>query len=161
MIHAVVLRPTGFCFALGQVLIPSNWQGGHHTGVLVLNASSWHKERIFPRLLQYFKDNHQYIRLCDQDAMNAVFRRVWGCLNTRWHVLQDMERANNYSLASPAHGAGCALPGFPHLKKRLSFPAMHCPHRVFRCRLLTELPKTKSHSQKDHLLLTINPLLIP
>jgi len=69
-----------------------------NTGVLVLNAARWHEENITQKLIQYLKDHHRYVQLCDQDAMNAVFRGEWGRLNARWNVLPYMSIAGSYSL---------------------------------------------------------------
>lgn len=71
-----------------------------NTGVLVLNASKWRKENVTLKLMQYLKDHYQYVQLCDQDAMNAVFRDEWGRLDSRWNVLPYMNIARNYSLLS-------------------------------------------------------------
>ena len=71
-----------------------------NTGVLVLNAAKWRKENVTLRLVQYLRDHYQYVQLCDQDAMNAVFRGVWGRLNTLWNVLPYMNVARSYSLLS-------------------------------------------------------------
>lgn len=69
-----------------------------NTGVLVLNAARWREENISGKLVQYLKDHFQYIQLCDQDAMNAVFQGRWGQLDTRWNVPPYMSRAKNYCL---------------------------------------------------------------
>jgi lipopolysaccharide biosynthesis glycosyltransferase len=71
-----------------------------NTGVLVLNAAKWHKENVALRLVQYLRDHYQYVQLCDQDAMNAVFRDGWGRLDSRWNVLPYMNIARNYSSLS-------------------------------------------------------------
>ena len=69
-----------------------------NTGVLVLNAAKWHKENVRHRLVEYLRGNYRFVRLCDQDAMNAVFRHEWGRLNPRWNVLPYMNVASSYSL---------------------------------------------------------------
>jgi lipopolysaccharide biosynthesis glycosyltransferase len=71
-----------------------------NTGVLVLNAAKWRKENVTLNLVQYLKDHYQYVQLCDQDAMNAVFRGGWGRLDSRWNVLPYMNIARSYSLLS-------------------------------------------------------------
>jgi lipopolysaccharide biosynthesis glycosyltransferase len=71
-----------------------------NTGVLVLNAAKWRKENVTLKLVQYLKDHYQYVQLCDQDAMNAVFRDKWGRLDSRWNVLPYMNIARNYCLLS-------------------------------------------------------------
>ena len=71
-----------------------------NTGLLVLNAAKWHKENVTLKLLHYLRDHYQYVQLCDQDAMNAVFRDGWGRLDSRWNVLPYMNIARNYSSLS-------------------------------------------------------------
>jgi lipopolysaccharide biosynthesis glycosyltransferase len=75
-----------------------------NTGLLVLNAAKWHKENVTLKLLHYLRDHYQYVQLCDQDAMNAVFRDEWGRLDSRWNVLPYMSLARNYtSLSRKSH----------------------------------------------------------
>ncbi len=69
-----------------------------NSGVLVLNNAKWREEKIFSRLAGYLRDNRQSVRLCDQDAMNAIFRRDWGRLDPLWNVLPYMKVARGYSL---------------------------------------------------------------
>lgn len=71
-----------------------------NSGVLVLNAARWHKENVRRRLVEYLLDHYRDTRLCDQDAMNAVFRNEWGRLDTRWNVLPYMNQVRSYSLLS-------------------------------------------------------------
>jgi lipopolysaccharide biosynthesis glycosyltransferase len=69
-----------------------------NAGVLVFNADRWHKENVAERLVQYLRDNYQYVQLCEQDAMNAVFGEKWGRLNARWNVLPFMNLARGHAL---------------------------------------------------------------
>jgi len=71
-----------------------------NTGVYVLNAAKWHEEGIGPKLVEYLKEHHQSVRLCDQDAINAVVNNQWGRLDRRWNVLPYMSLARRYSLLS-------------------------------------------------------------
>ena len=71
-----------------------------NTGVLVLNAAKWLKENITLKLVEYLREHHQHVQLCDQDAMNAVFRNNWGRLAPHWNVLPYMNIAGKYSLLS-------------------------------------------------------------
>ncbi len=71
-----------------------------NAGVLVLNVAKWLKENITQKLVGYLREHHRHIQLCDQDAMNAVFRNNWGRLNPSWNVLPYMNIASNYSLLS-------------------------------------------------------------
>jgi lipopolysaccharide biosynthesis glycosyltransferase len=68
--------------------------------VLVLNAAKWRKENVTARLTQYLRDHRRYVKLCDQDAMNAVFQGMWGRLDFRWNTLSYMNLARNYCLLS-------------------------------------------------------------
>lgn len=69
-----------------------------NSGVMVLNAAKWHEGNVSQRLVQYLRDHERHVRLCDQDAMNAVFNNQWGQLDLRWNVLSYMEGANCSSL---------------------------------------------------------------
>jgi len=71
-----------------------------NAGVLVINAAKWHEENINYKLVEYLRSYRRYVQLCDQDAMNAVFRNKWGRLNTRWNVLPFMKKASRHSLLS-------------------------------------------------------------
>lgn len=71
-----------------------------NTGVLVINAARWQMEDISYRLVEYLRSNYRYVQLCDQDAMNAVFRNKWGRLNIRWNVLPFMKKSGRHSLLS-------------------------------------------------------------
>lgn len=71
-----------------------------NTGVLVFNTAKWRKENATNRLVRYLRENSRYIRLCDQDAMNAVFGDTWGRLDPCWNVLPYMHIAGSYSLLS-------------------------------------------------------------
>jgi lipopolysaccharide biosynthesis glycosyltransferase len=69
-----------------------------NAGVLVLNSAMWRREHITDQLVQYLKDNCQFVQLCEQDAMNAVFRGNWGQLDARWNVLPCMNAAKKHGL---------------------------------------------------------------
>lgn len=69
-----------------------------NTGVLVVNADKWRRERATSTLLGYLGRHRDDIRLCDQDAMNAVFWGQWGRLDRRWNVLQYLHLARRYAL---------------------------------------------------------------
>jgi lipopolysaccharide biosynthesis glycosyltransferase len=76
-----------------------------NAGVLVFNSARWHKENATDRLVRYLRDNYQYVQLCEQDAMNAMFRDEWGQLDTRWNVLPLMNAARHHALLDrKSHG---------------------------------------------------------
>jgi len=83
-----------------------NWQelgraesdGLFNSGLLVFNTRKWVEEDVSSRLANWLKSNYYNVRLCDQDAMNAVLGNKWGRLDLSWNVLPRMQLARNYFL---------------------------------------------------------------
>ena len=73
-----------------------------NSGVLVMNCVKWRQDDIFGKLVAYLHDSYQHVRLCDQDALNAVLGRSWGRLDPLWNVLPRMKTARRYSLFDKA-----------------------------------------------------------
>ena len=63
-----------------------------NSGVLVLNLAIWRAEDFGQRVMTYIYQNPQYIRLPDQDGLNAVAAGKWRELNACWNRLpQDAD----------------------------------------------------------------------
>lgn len=56
-----------------------------NSGILVINIEKWRRDNLSQKIIDYINNNKQYIRLHDQDAMNAVIAGKWGELDARWN----------------------------------------------------------------------------
>jgi lipopolysaccharide biosynthesis glycosyltransferase len=56
-----------------------------NSGVMVINLKKWRADSIGQKVLAYIQQNHQYIRLHDQDGLNAILAGHWGELDPRWN----------------------------------------------------------------------------
>ena len=63
-----------------------------NSGVLVLNLASWRMEDFGQRVMTYVRENPQYVRIPDQDGLNAVAAGKWREMNACWNRLpQDAD----------------------------------------------------------------------
>ena len=69
-----------------------------NSGLLVFNTKKWVREDVSGKMAIWLKNNYYDVRLCDQDAMNAVIGNNWGHLDLSWNVLPRMRIARNYCL---------------------------------------------------------------
>ncbi|MEC4815694.1 MAG: glycosyltransferase family 8 protein [Scytonema sp. PMC 1069.18] len=58
-----------------------------NSGVLVLNLKKWREDNMSDRVIEYLKQNKDYIRWHDQDGLNAVLAGKWGELDPRWNQM--------------------------------------------------------------------------
>ena len=68
----------------------------HHkyfnSGVLVFNLKRWRAENLRLKIFQYILNNRKYIRLHDQDALNALLANDWRELDPRWNQTPEIFR---------------------------------------------------------------------
>ncbi|MBW4560097.1 MAG: glycosyltransferase family 8 protein [Mojavia pulchra JT2-VF2] len=64
-----------------------------NSGLLVINLEKWRREKIGERVIEYIKQNREYVRH-DQDGLNAVLAGKWGEIHPRWN---QMPKIYDYS----------------------------------------------------------------
>ncbi|MBE9233102.1 glycosyltransferase family 8 protein [Cuspidothrix issatschenkoi LEGE 03284] len=57
-----------------------------NSGVLVINLKKWRDDKMTIKAIEYLNKNKEYIRMHDQDGLNALFANQWGELDPRWNV---------------------------------------------------------------------------
>jgi lipopolysaccharide biosynthesis glycosyltransferase len=57
-----------------------------NSGVLVINLKKWRDDKMTIKAIEYLNKNKEYIRMHDQDVLNALFANQWGELDRRWNV---------------------------------------------------------------------------
>jgi lipopolysaccharide biosynthesis glycosyltransferase len=57
-----------------------------NSGLLVMNLKKWRDESIGKKVLEYVKQNREYVRN-DQDGLNAVLAGKWGELHPKWNIM--------------------------------------------------------------------------
>jgi lipopolysaccharide biosynthesis glycosyltransferase len=63
-----------------------------NAGVLVLNLARWRQDRMGHQIIEYMEQNPKFIRLHDQDALNAMLFDKWGELDLRWNQTPHLYR---------------------------------------------------------------------
>jgi lipopolysaccharide biosynthesis glycosyltransferase len=63
-----------------------------NAGVLVLNLARWRQTRMGWQIIEYMEQNPDFIRLHDQDALNAMLFDKWGELDLRWNQTPHLYR---------------------------------------------------------------------
>lgn len=58
-----------------------------NSGVMIINADAWRRERTLDRLLAWHADNAQRMELADQDMVNAALAGRKQVLEPHWNVL--------------------------------------------------------------------------
>jgi lipopolysaccharide biosynthesis glycosyltransferase len=58
-----------------------------NSGLLMVNLKKWRAENIGMKVIEYSRQNREYVRDADQDGLNAVFAGNWGQLNPRWNQM--------------------------------------------------------------------------
>lgn len=58
-----------------------------NSGVMIVNAEAWRRERTLDRMLAWYADNAQRIELADQDMVNTVLAGRKHVLEPQWNVL--------------------------------------------------------------------------
>ncbi|MFW5886385.1 MAG: glycosyltransferase family 8 protein, partial [Bacteroidota bacterium] len=61
-----------------------------NSGVMLLNAKKFRKEKYAETILKYVKENREKILYVDQDALNAVLHDKWISLPMKWNVQTKM-----------------------------------------------------------------------
>ncbi|WP_414575270.1 glycosyltransferase family 8 protein [Anabaena sp. CCY 9402-a] len=61
-----------------------------NAGVLVMNLPKWREEEISEKVWHYFSENADYVRMGDQEGLNAVLANKWGKLNPKWNVISHI-----------------------------------------------------------------------
>jgi lipopolysaccharide biosynthesis glycosyltransferase len=64
-----------------------------NSGLLVINLEKWRSENIGEKVLEYIRQNREYVRN-DQDGLNAILAGKWGEIHPRWN---QMPRIYDYS----------------------------------------------------------------
>lgn len=57
-----------------------------NAGVFIANLKKWRSEGFFEKAVDYLNQNKEFIRLGDQDILNALLVGKWGELDLRWNV---------------------------------------------------------------------------
>jgi lipopolysaccharide biosynthesis glycosyltransferase len=63
-----------------------------NAGVLVLNLARWRAVHMGWQIIEYMEKNPEFIRLHDQDALNATLFDKWGELDPRWNQTPHLYR---------------------------------------------------------------------
>jgi lipopolysaccharide biosynthesis glycosyltransferase len=63
-----------------------------NAGVLVLNLARWRQHQMGRQIIEYMEQNPEFIRLHDQDALNAMLFDKWGELDLRWNQTPHLYR---------------------------------------------------------------------
>jgi lipopolysaccharide biosynthesis glycosyltransferase len=63
-----------------------------NAGVLVLNLVRWRAVQMGWQIIEYMEKNPEFIRLHDQDALNATLFDKWGELDPRWNQTPHLYR---------------------------------------------------------------------
>lgn len=58
-----------------------------NAGVLAIDLKKWREYGITAKAIRYLKQNKDYIRLHDQDVLNALLADQWGELDPKWNLL--------------------------------------------------------------------------
>jgi lipopolysaccharide biosynthesis glycosyltransferase len=58
-----------------------------NAGLLVINLEKWRRENIGEKVVEFLKQNKDYVRDHDQDGLNAVLAGQWGELDPRWNQM--------------------------------------------------------------------------
>jgi lipopolysaccharide biosynthesis glycosyltransferase len=65
-----------------------------NAGLLVINLEKWRSENIGEKVIDYIKQNREYVKYNDQDGLNAVLADKWQEIHPRWN---QMPRIYDYS----------------------------------------------------------------
>lgn len=57
-----------------------------NSGLLVINLEKWRSENIGEKVLEYIRQNREYVRN-DQDGLNAILAGKWGEIHPRWNQM--------------------------------------------------------------------------
>ena len=57
----------------------------YNSGVLLINLEKWRDQSISVRVIEYLRENLEFVRWHDQDGLNAVLSDQWGELDPRWN----------------------------------------------------------------------------
>jgi lipopolysaccharide biosynthesis glycosyltransferase len=61
-----------------------------NAGMLVMNLPRWREENISQKVVSYLSEYEEYVRLGDQEGLNAVLANDWGKLNHQWNVISHI-----------------------------------------------------------------------
>jgi lipopolysaccharide biosynthesis glycosyltransferase len=67
-----------------------------NSGVLVLNLQKWREDNISKTIFEYIKQNKEWVRWHDQDALNAVLAGKWGELDPKWNQMPYIFRFSSW-----------------------------------------------------------------
>lgn len=69
--------------------IPSK-TANFNAGVLLINLKKWRKDKINLRILDYLKNNKEFVKLHDQEGLNLICTGKIGKLNYKWNQLTSI-----------------------------------------------------------------------
>ncbi|MBD2342596.1 glycosyltransferase family 8 protein [Anabaena subtropica] len=61
-----------------------------NAGVLVLNLPRWREEKISEKVIRYLSEHEEYVRMGDQEGLNAILANDWGKLHPTWNVISHI-----------------------------------------------------------------------
>ncbi|BCL38070.1 glycosyltransferase family 8 protein [Nostoc sp. MS1] len=67
-----------------------------NAGVLVMNLPRWREEQISQKIFRYFSEYPEYVRMGDQEGLNAILANNWGKLNPKWNVIAHILDYDNW-----------------------------------------------------------------
>lgn len=57
-----------------------------NSGVMLIDTNAWRQKQVARQTIDLL-DNHPWLRLRDQDALNVLFSREWRMLDPEWNVM--------------------------------------------------------------------------
>ncbi|MBD2614809.1 MAG: glycosyltransferase family 8 protein [Nostoc sp. ZfuVER08] len=68
-----------------------------NAGVLIINLEKWRTDNIGAKAIEYLEQNKEYIRLHDQDGLNAVLAGQWKELDPTWNQMQAIHEYSSWT----------------------------------------------------------------
>lgn len=86
-----------------------------NAGVLLMDLDLWRSKDLADQALRYAREQYEFIRWHDQDALNAIFAGDWHKLDSKWNKIVSpvglyAEHDTDYSQAAVVHYATSAKP---------------------------------------------------
>ena len=61
-----------------------------NAGVLIMNLEQWRRDATDERILNYVREQAEFVRFHDQDGLNAILWNRWGEIDPRWNQMPQI-----------------------------------------------------------------------